>query len=120
MRVSHRFAFSFGSLGLFHQLHFPADSNFIAYQHAAGFQGSIPVQAEVFAVNLRGKTETCFFVAPRVFSKTAEFYVEGNFLADAPDGQLTGQAIVFLIETGESIPKSYFKSSSCAIDEDLK
>ena len=49
-----------------HELDIEGDGHFIADKNAAGFQHGVPGQAEVFAVDLRGRRKSQARIAPGV------------------------------------------------------
>src|SRR5579859_1685702 len=72
------------------RFHFDFDLDLIADQKSAGFQGHIPVQAEVFAIDL------CFGGEPRnglaiwTVAHTIERDVQGNFARLSANGEVAG------------------------------
>jgi len=95
-------------------LHFGADFHLVANQHAAGFEGGIPIQAPVFAVDFSFQRKTGFFIPPRVFHNSSKFNIEGNFFCNAFDGQQPGQ-FVFTVTHPSGTSKPLNPSKDLAI-----
>src|SRR5690606_4100341 len=64
------------------------DGHLFGDQDSAGFEGGIPVDAPVLAVDLGGAFEPDAGVAPRVDGGTGELDVEGDRSGLAPDGEI--------------------------------
>ncbi len=60
-------------LGCFHQLNLAEELHVLAHQHAASFEGSVPVQAPFLAVDFTRKGEARLGVAPGVYANASEF-----------------------------------------------
>src|SRR5258708_4582474 len=71
-------------------LHRQFDARRLADEDAAGLQGDVPGEAEVFAVDLGGRAEADALVAHRGSAAAVEVHLEGDGLRGAVHGQVTG------------------------------
>jgi hypothetical protein len=74
--------------GLVDQFDFNVDLDFITNKKAPGFQGLIPFQSKILAVDGRRGGETCTGHSPGAFGLSCVLYVQDYFLSDIPDGQI--------------------------------
>src|SRR3546814_14733260 len=70
------------------------EGDLLADEHAAGFEGGVPVDAPVLAVDLGGALEADAGVVVRVDGAAAVLEVDGDGLGDALDGQVTGDPVL--------------------------
>src|SRR5688572_29801953 len=60
----------------------------VSYQETPRFERRVPLQAEVLAIDLRGRFEVDALAALRIFGLAAEYSVEHHLALDAPNGEV--------------------------------
>jgi hypothetical protein len=74
--------------GLIDQFDFNVDLDLITNEKASGFQGLIPFQAKILAVDGCRGGEIGTHRSLGAFGLSCVFYVQGYFLGGIPDGQI--------------------------------
>src|SRR5207244_5203953 len=87
-----------GALGRLARRYVELEGHAFAHEHPAGFEGGVPLEAPLLAVDRDRTREADADVAPRVDDGTDVFALERDRLRDAPDRQLTADPVVLLVE----------------------
>jgi hypothetical protein len=93
-------------------LQLDGDGDLLAEQHAAGLEGRVVVQAEVFTVDDGGSGRAGLVVAVRVLAEATEVEVERDGLGDTLDGEVSVNlevALFLAVETKSMV--GYFSAS---------
>src|SRR5258708_28112233 len=86
------------------ELRIETDGHILAYQDAASFQGRVPGEAEILAIDFGGGGEANACIAPWIFGGGAgAFDCKGHGPGNSAHGQVAGYSILafrFLLDRG--------------------
>src|SRR5712671_8182370 len=86
-----------------HKLCVKRDGHVIAHKNTPCLQRSVPGQAEIFAVDLRGCRESQACIAPWIFGcRRRSFHVEYHTSSDPADGQVSCHSKVSVASASDS------------------
>lgn len=74
--------------------------NVVADQHVTGVEGYIEVNAEVLAVDSGGSFNVDGGLVPKILKKSGEFYVQGDWLGVALNGEVTSDGAAVTLHVG--------------------